>query len=107
MLTISAEVGTLLSNKCNSLQQKVVEMKIKQITRLTVAATLLDFAAGVDVLSGIFGAMLTDLFYYSHLLLVLGTIAVFGSLIILVIYSFITIKIRKLQFAHNTLSPEE
>ncbi len=101
MMTISAEVGNLLSDKCSIFQYKIADMKIKQIQRLTYASTLLYFAAGTYVLSGIVGAMMEDYTTYAHITLVLGTIAVLIALFILVIYSFKTIRIRKLQFEQN------
>ena len=106
MMAISLEVGTLLSKKCTSFQHTIAEMKIKQITRLTIASTLLYFAAGAYVLSGMMEAMLTEYSYFSRIIMIIGTLAVFISLITLVIYSFATIKIRKTQFAHNHLKKD-
>ena len=103
MMTISAEVGTLLSNKCTDFQHRIARLKIKQIKRLTYSATLLYCAAGVYVLSGIIGALATSFSLLSNVLLLGGTIAVFIALVLLIIYSFKTIAIRQLQFDNNHL----
>ena len=101
MLAISAEVGVLMSGPCSSFEHKVADLKIKQITLLTYAATLLYFGAGTYVLSGIIGATLSGIELYANITLIGGTLAVFVSLFLLVVYSFKAIGIRKLQFAHN------
>jgi hypothetical protein len=101
MMTISTEVGNLLSTKCSDFEHRIVDLKIKQIQRLTYAATLLYFAAGAYVLSGIVGAMMSNYTTASHVTLIVGTIALLIALCLLVFYSFRTIRIRKLQFEHN------
>jgi hypothetical protein len=101
MMTISTEVGNLLSTKWTGFEHKIADMKIKQIQRLTYAATLLYFAAGAYVLSGIVGALMSDYTTASHVTLIVGTIALLVALCLLVFYSFRTIRIRKFQFEHN------
>ncbi len=78
-------------------------MKIKQIQRLTYSSTLLYFAAGAYVLSGIVGALTSDFTTVSYITLLVGTIALLIALCLLVFYSFRTIRIRKLQFEENVL----
>jgi hypothetical protein len=80
MLAISTEVGVLLSSSCTDFQHKIADLKIKQITRLTYAATLLYFGAGTYVLSGILGATLFIGELYVDMTLIVGTLAVFVSL---------------------------
>ena len=66
MMTISTEVGNLLSTRTTGFQHKIADMKIKQIQRLTYASTLLYFAAGAYVLSGIVGALMSNYTTASH-----------------------------------------
>lgn len=101
MMTISTEVGEILSTKCSAFQHNIADMKIKQIQRLTYASTLLYFAAGAYVLSGIVGALVPSYTAAAHITLVTGTVALLIALCLLVLYSFRTIRIRKLQFDHN------
>lgn len=101
MMTLSAEVGGLLSNKCTDFEHKIAELKIVQIKRLTFASTLLYLAAGLYVLSGIIGAANDNFGFWSNIYLISGTLAVFIALLLLIIYSFRAIKIRQLQFSNN------
>jgi hypothetical protein len=106
MMTISTEVGNLLSNQTTGFQHKIADMKIKQIQRLTYASTLLYFAAGAYVLSGIVGALMSNYTAASHVTLIVGTITLLAALCLLVFYSFRTIKIRRLQFNHIHLEEQ-
>jgi len=103
MMTISSEVGVLLAVKCTDFNHRVADLKIKQITRLSYAATLLYMAAGTYVLSGIIGSLLGKFAVISNALLIAGTISVFMALILLIIYAFRTISIRRMQFENNHL----
>ena len=107
MLSISSEVGTLLSVECTEFQHHIASLKIKQIKRLTFAGTLLYSSAGFYVLSGIFGVFATINTNMPEILLILGTLQLFLALILLVIFSFNTIKIRQLQFKNNHLQTHE
>lgn len=104
MLSISSEVGTLLSVECTEFQHHIASLKIKQIKRLT---SLLYSSAGFYVLSGIFGVFATINTNMPEILLILGTLQLFLALILLVIFSFNTIKIRQLQFKNNHLQTHE
>jgi uncharacterized membrane protein len=106
MMTISTEVGNLLSTKYTGFQHQIAEMKIKQIQRLTYASTLLYFASGAYVLSGIVGALMSNHTNAAHITLIIGTVALLIALFVLVFYSFKTIRIRKIQFEHNHLKGE-
>ncbi|MGB1039352.1 MAG: hypothetical protein ACPGVD_00600 [Flavobacteriales bacterium] len=101
MMSISGEVGSLLSNKCSVFEHNIAGMKIKQIKRLTYAATLLYIAAGAYVLSGIIGALFSQFNQISNVILFAGTLCVLIALILLIIYAFKTIKIRQMQFENN------
>ncbi|PHR27351.1 MAG: hypothetical protein COA38_13450 [Fluviicola sp.] len=103
MMTISTEVGGLLSNKCSDFDHNIAKLKIKQIKRLTYASTLLYVAAGSYTLSGIIGAVLSQYNAISHSILFFGTACVLVSLVLLVVYAFKTINIRQMQFENNHL----
>ena len=64
-------------------------------------------SAGFYVLSGIFGVFATINTNMPEILLILGTLQLFLALILLVIFSFNTIKIRQLQFKNNHLQTHE
>ncbi|MFT5821111.1 MAG: hypothetical protein ACI8ZM_002360 [Crocinitomix sp.] len=101
MLGISSEVGALLANKCTKFEHMISDLKIKQIRRLTRAATLLYTAAGMYVLSGVIGAAIRSYNIVSHIVLYAGTLSVLIALILLIQYSYKTVGIRKLQFDNN------
>lgn len=101
MLGISSEVGALLANKCTEFEHMISDLKIKQIRRLTRAATLLYVSAGMYVLSGIIGAAIQAYNVVSHIVLYAGTLSLFIALMFLIQYSYKTVAIRKLQFDNN------
>ncbi len=103
MMSLSNEINSLLREKCSDFQHLISSKKLKQLGLLTRAGALLYLASGIYVLSGILGAVLEiDAFYdVPSLLLYLGTIFLFLAFIILIIYAFRTVGIRKLQFENN------
>ena len=103
MMTLSNEINNLLQEKCTDFQHLISSKKLKQLGLLTRAGALLYLASGIYVLSGILGALLeTNSFFDApSLLLYLGTILLFIAFIILIIYAFRTVRIRKLQFDNN------
>lgn len=103
MMTLSNEINSLLQEKCTDFQHLISAKKLKQLGLLTRASALLYLASGIYVLSGIFGAILENKTIYdvASLLLYIGTILVFLAFLLLIIYAFRAVKIRKLQFDNN------
>ncbi|MEM9143965.1 MAG: hypothetical protein AAGA86_13330 [Bacteroidota bacterium] len=103
MMTLSAEIGSLLHEKCTPFQHRISDKKIKQLGLLTRASVLLYLAAGLYVLSGILGAWSQTIshFGFSSLSLYLGTILVLLALGLLIWYGFKAVKIREQQHIHN------
>ena len=102
MMGLSAEIGSLLSNKCREFEHIIAERKIKQLALLTRSSVLLYIAAGCYVLSGILGAILpSGEFSIQNIILYIGTICIFLALVLLIIYASKAVAIRQLQFKHN------
>lgn len=103
MMALSTEIDNLLSNHCNALQNRISDLKIKQLNRLTKSAALLYISAACFVLSGVLGAILPMDFYYNipNLVLFFGVCLVLVALGILINYGVHTINIRQLQHQHN------
>ena len=103
MMSLSAEIGALLANQCSPLQHRVSDMKIKQLGRLTRAATLLYLAAAFFTLSGLLSAVAENTLTadWSRYILVFGVVVFLLALILLILYGFQTIRIRRLQHFHN------
>ena len=66
MMSLSAEIGGILSEKCTPFEHKLSGVKIKQLTRLTRATALLYISAACFVLAGIIGAILPADSMYIH-----------------------------------------
>lgn len=103
MMGLSAEIGSILAEKCTPCQHQVAEMKIKQLGLLTKSITLLYASAAFFVMSGLVSATVEDkmLSKSSEYVLILGVIMVLLALIMLIIYGFGTIRIRKFQHQQN------
>jgi hypothetical protein len=103
MMSLSAEIGNLLSIKCTSYQHKISKRKINQLGLLTRASALLYLATGCYVLSGILGVIFETEAVLSlpSIALYIGTVLVFISLTLLISYAFRAVKIRKDQFDNN------
>ncbi len=103
MMALSSEINDLLKEKCTDFEHAISAKKIKQLGLLTRASALLYLAAGIYVLSGIFGAVLENesLLDVPSLLLYAGTLLVFAAFILLIIYAFKAVRIRRLQFDNN------
>ncbi len=103
MMTLSAEIGTLLSNKCTPFQHQISDLKIKQLNRLTLSVALLYISAACFVLAGIAGSIVKEEFGNSipKLILIVGVLLVLIALFILIIYGIKAIHIRKSQHQHN------
>ncbi|NYJ28096.1 hypothetical protein [Allomuricauda sp. ARW1Y1] len=103
MMTLSAEISSLLQEKCSPFQHNISDQKIKQLGRLTRASVLLYLAAGLYVLSGILGAVKQTISHYSlsSLSLYVGTLLVLLALGLLIWYAFRAVGIRMQQHEHN------
>jgi len=103
MMTLSSEIGNLLSKKCSKFQHLISERKIKQLGLLTRASALLYLATGSYVLSGILGVIFDNksILDLPSIALYLGTILVFAALTLLIVYAFRAVNIRKMQFDNN------
>ena len=103
MMTLSSEIGNLLSNMCSKFQHMISERKIKQLGLLTRASTLLYLATGSYVLSGILGVIFDNksILALPSITLYIGTVLVFVALTLLIIYAFRAVSIRKMQFDNN------
>lgn len=103
MMTLSNEINGLLQQKCTKFQHLISSKKLKQLGLLTRAGALLYLASGIYVLSGVLSVLLeTDSFFdVPSLLLYMGTLVLFIAFVILVIYAFRAVRIRKLQFDNN------
>lgn len=103
MMALSSEINALLQVKCTDFQHLISSKKLRQLGLLTRAGALLYLASGIYVLSGISGALFeTHTFYDApSLLLYSGTILVFLAFILLIIYAFRAVGIRKFQFENN------
>ena len=103
MMTLSSEIGILLSNKCTPYQHKISKRKINQLGLLTRASALLYLATGCYVLSGILGVIFESEAVLSlpSIALYIGTVLVFIALTLLISYAFRAVKIRKDQFDNN------
>lgn len=103
MLGLSNEIGAMLAVKCTPFQHRVADLKIQQLGRLTKAATSLYLSAACFVLSGLLNVFFAKEPFHSvsQYILTLGVLLVFVALVFLVMYSYKTISIRKLQHAHN------
>lgn len=104
MMGLSSEIGGILSEKCTEFEHEISGLKIKQLTRLTRATTLLYVSAACFVLSGILGAVLPDFELSKKVpeyVLLLGVVLILCALWLLIIYGINTIKIRKMQHNNN------
>ena len=103
MMSLSTEIGNLLSEKCTPFQHKLSHLKIEQLNKLTVAVTLFYISAACFVLSGVMGALVgggLDKAIPNYILLT-GVVLVFVALSTLIVYSFKAIRIRRQQHEHN------
>lgn len=100
MMSLSGEIGQLIKECKNDFQHHIADLKIKQLTRLTRAATLLYIAAALFVLSGIWGAVHQNS-EWSEWILFAGVALTFVALGFLIIYSYHTIIIRRKQHNHT------
>jgi len=103
MMTLSSEIGNLLSNRCSKFQHMISERKIKQLGLLTRASALLYLATGSYVLSGILGVIFDNksILDLPSIALYIGTVLVFVALTLLIVYAFRAVSIRKMQFVNN------
>jgi hypothetical protein len=99
MMSLSGEIGQLLKECEDEFQHHIADLKIRQLTRLTRATTLLYLAAALFVLSGIWGAINQNS-DWSEWILFVGVASTFIALGVLITYSYHTIKIRRKQHEH-------
>lgn len=106
MLSLSMEIRDLLSNKCTPFEHQISGLKIKQLGRLTKAATLLYIAVANFVISGLVGVLFSQEVTSSvpKYFLILGVILMLWAICYLIIYGFLTISIRKKQHLYNQMS---
>ena len=106
MMALSNEIEHLLDRRCTPFQHRIADLKILQLGRLTKSATLLYLAAALFVLSGVWGAVTTDVDIADGILFI-GVALTLVALGLLINYSFHTIRIRRMQHEHNhTLSED-
>ena len=101
LLALSGEIHDLPERKlCSTFEMRLYELKMKQLSRLTRAMAMLYCTAGSFVFSGILGFLVTDGegFGFSEGILYFGTLSMLGALILLIIYSFRAVVIRRIQF---------
>jgi len=104
MMELSKETGYLVSKKCNEFEIKIAQKKMKQLSLLIRAATILYVASGLYVLSGILHvAQDNEPFNLSAIALYIGTTLLFIALTLLARYAFRDLRIRKLQYDNNHL----
>ncbi|MGI9544693.1 MAG: hypothetical protein ACR2MX_15635 [Cyclobacteriaceae bacterium] len=103
MMSLSGEIGGLLSQKCTPFEHHISALKIHQLGRLTRSATLLYISAACFVLSGILKGVSINfsLMAIPNMVLYIGVILLMAALALLIIYGFHTIKIRKAQHEQN------
>ncbi len=103
ILNLSAEINMLVSKECSVFQHAISARKIKQLGLLTRASALLYLATGSYVLSGILGVVFESESIVSvpSITLYVGTIFVFISIFLLIIYAFRAVKIRQDQFINS------
>ncbi len=105
MMNLSTEIGGILSDKCTHFEHKISGLKIKQLTKLTRATTLLYLSAACFVLAGIFGAILPEDSGLNqslpHLVLLSGVVLTLFALGLLIVYGMKSISIRKMQHEFN------
>jgi len=103
LLNLSAEINTLVSQECSIFQHEISKRKIKQLGLLTRANALLYLATGSYVLSGILGVIFESesMISIPSITLYIGTILVFISITLLIIYAFKAVEIRQDQFVNN------
>ena len=103
LLNLSAEINALVSQECSIFQHEISKQKIKQLGLLTRANALLYLATGSYVLSGILGVIFESesMISIPSITLYIGTILIFISITLLIIYAFRAVKIRQDQFVNN------
>ena len=99
MLSLSEEIGRLLSGDTSAFNKEIAALKIKQLERLTKSITLLYLSAANFVLSGILKALINLEGYelIPNIVLVVGVGFVLIALVLLIRYGFHAISIRKMQ----------
>ena len=99
MLSLSEEIGRLLSGDTSAFNKEIAALKIKQLERLTKSITLLYLSAANFVLSGILKALLNldGYEFIPNIVLVVGVGFVLIALVLLIRYGFHAISIRKMQ----------
>lgn len=100
MMALSGEIERLLATKCSVFQHYIADLKIKQLSRLTIAGTLLYISAAFYVMSGLLSSAIKGQ-VIGGWILTFGVTVTFLALAKLIIYSFKAIKIRRIQHQHN------
>lgn len=103
MMSLSSEIAELLKVKCTPFQHLVSDKKLRQLGLLTRAGVLLYLSTGAYVLSGILGALMDNQSFLGlpSITLYLGTISIFVAIVLLIIYAYRAVAIRKMQFDNN------
>jgi len=103
IMALSSEINTLVSKQCNNFQHSIADRKIKQLTLLSRANFFLYLSVAFYVFSGILGVITESKGSLSlpNLSLYIGTLAIFAAIILLNVYAFRAVKIRREQFDHN------
>lgn len=99
MMSLSAEIGSILIEDCTAFRLSIAERKIKQLGRLTKSTSLLYIACACLVFSGMAQVLpeFSSYLYLPDLFLYIGVLMVVWALAILISYGYDLIKIRKIQ----------
>ena len=100
VMALSSEIAGMIQEKCDDFQHDIAQRKIKQLSLLTRASLALYISVALYVFSGILSVVSSNegLFSLPNIALYMGTISIFIALILLNIYAFRAVKIRKEQF---------
>ena len=100
IMALSSEIAGMISKQCDDFNHRIAKRKIHQLSLLTRASLFLYLSIALYVFSGILGVITEKegVFSLPNIALYTGTLTVFIALILLNIYAFRAVKIRKEQF---------
>jgi hypothetical protein len=102
IMALSSEIAGMISKRCDDFGHYIAKQKIKQLSLLTKASFFLYMSIALYVFSGILGVVSNKegIFSLPNIALYMGTLSVFIALVLLNIYAFKAVKIRREQFAY-------
>jgi protein-S-isoprenylcysteine O-methyltransferase Ste14 len=100
IMALSSEIAGMISKQCDDFNHRIAKRKINQLSLLTRASLFLYLSIALYVFSGILGVITEKegVFSLPNIALYTGTLTVFIALVLLNIYAFRAVKIRKEQF---------